>query len=84
MNMNSTRIIAKSLAVITGLFAFVDAYGAVDFVVDGISYTKLSGTENTVEVPETFRNVIGNGNSYAGLTLAWGDDKYLQFLNNTL
>ncbi|MBD5228668.1 MAG: leucine-rich repeat protein [Bacteroidales bacterium] len=33
-----------------GLFAFVDAYGAVDFVVDGISYTKLSSSENTVEV----------------------------------
>lgn len=84
MNMNSTRIIAKSLAVITGLFAFVDAYGAVDFVVDGISYTKLSGTENTVEVPETFRNVIGNGNSYAGLTLAWGDDKALDNLTEAV
>lgn len=48
--MKSNHIIAKSIAVAVGLFAFVDAYGAVDFVVDGISYTRLSSPENTVEV----------------------------------
>ncbi|MDE6099358.1 MAG: leucine-rich repeat protein [Muribaculaceae bacterium] len=48
--MKSNLIIAKFIAVAAGLSAFANAYGAVDFVVDGISYTRLEAPGNAVEV----------------------------------
>ncbi|MDE7381899.1 MAG: leucine-rich repeat protein [Muribaculaceae bacterium] len=48
--MSSKNIIKRTFALMMVAFPFIHANGAVDFVVDGISYTKLTGATNSVEV----------------------------------